>query len=164
MTRLFHYFLRISDANRAAFRDELLCQTCKIFHVRTKSYRLSRADRFDGVLTAMRSQTFPDKNNRRELVPAGQLASGVDEQAIKLVRPAFRGSLANRSQIAFPQFGFHFVCPLNMTRRQDQKQIGEFRSESAKNISQNLFLAAMGTAAEKNWPSRFNSCFDESSR
>src|SRR5437899_2698009 len=112
----------------------------------------------------MRGQTFLDKNNRRDIVPARQLTGGVDEQAIEPRHLAFRGTLPNRSQIAFAQFGFDFVCPLNMARRQDQKQIWEFRSERAKNSSQNLFLAPMGAPAEKYWPSRINSCFDKSSR
>src|SRR5437588_9453326 len=51
-----------------------------------------------------------------------------------------------------------------MTRRQHQKQLGQFRSEGAKNVYQNLFLPPMRGAAEKNWPSRINSGFDKSSR
>src|SRR5207302_681819 len=130
-------------------------------HVRPKNYRLSRANRFNGVLTATRGQAFPDKNNRRDIVPARQLTGGINKQTIKLLHPASPGTLPNRSQTAFAQFGFDFVCPLNMTRCQDQKQIGEFRSQRAKNLNKDLFLAPMGAAAKENWPSRINSCFEK---
>src|SRR5438874_7469115 len=99
----------------------------------------------------MRCQTFPDKNNRRNVVPARQLASCIDKQAVKFLRPASRDSFPDRSQIAFTQFSFDFVCPLNMTWRQNQKQIGKFRSEPAKNVNQNLFLASMGATPKENW-------------
>src|SRR5438067_7805009 len=148
----------------AASRAELLCQACEIFHVWPKNYRLSRTDRFDRVLTAMRSQTFSDKNNRRNVVPVRQLASCIDKQALKFLRSVSGSSLPDRSQIAFAQFSFDFVCPLNMTRRQDQKQVGKFRSERAKNVNQNLFLAPMGATSKENWPSRINSRFPKSLR
>src|SRR5437868_11560670 len=79
---MFQQVLRISDAKGPAFRDELRCQTCEIFHIRPKDYRLPCANCFDRVLTTMRSETFPDKNNRRDIVPGRQLTSCVDEQAI----------------------------------------------------------------------------------
>src|SRR6266566_7611684 len=109
-------------------------------------------------------QTFPDKNNRRNVVPARQFAGCIDKQAVKFLRPASGSSLPDRSQIAFTQFSFDFVCPLNMTRCQNQKQIREFRSERAKNVNQNLFLAPMGATAKENGPSRINSRFAKSLR
>src|SRR6266478_8484317 len=112
----------------------------------------------------MRSQTFSDKNNRRNVVPARQFAGCIDKQAVKFLRPASGSSLPDRSQIAFTQFSFDFVCPLNMTRRQNQKQIGKFRSEPAKNVNQNLFFAPMGATAKENGPSRINSRFPKSLR
>ncbi len=55
--------INVGNFDCAISGDKLTRKHAEVFHVRTKHDRLARQNRFDGVLSAVRSKTFPHENN-----------------------------------------------------------------------------------------------------
>ena len=119
-------FKRIDIANFdcAISGDKLARKYGEVFHVRTKHDRLASQNWFDGILSAMRSKTFPNENNSGYVVPALKFTSCVEKHAIRVVdflaTAQFAGKRDAQSQRI--QVRADFPQAFDVSRRDEQAQ------------------------------------------
>ena len=119
-------FKRINVANFdcAISGDKLARKYGEVFHVRTKHDWLASQNRFDGVLSAVRSKTFPHENNSGYVVPALKFTRCVEKHAIRIVDFLATAQLAGEPDVQSQriQARADFPHAFDVSRRNEQAQ------------------------------------------
>src|SRR4030095_2045503 len=73
----------VANLDCAVFRDQRFGKRCEVLHVWAKHDRFARYDRFHWILSTPRGQALPHKHGARNSVPALEVASCIEKEAIR---------------------------------------------------------------------------------
>ena len=69
----------------SAMTQEKLDERGEVFHVRPKKHRFAGEDGLRWILTPFGQEAFSDDNERGEVLPSGEFAGGINEQASPVI-------------------------------------------------------------------------------
>src|SRR5438874_3087346 len=145
----------IVHLNRAVIRNQRHRKRRKILHVRSEDDRFAPYNRFDGILSTVRHQTFSDEDDGRYRVPILKLTGCIEKHAFWFrVNKRCHFGCQPYMQRQSLQLRSNFPQPFHMAWRNKQAQQRKSLAQLQKSLCKNFLFAAMSAAAEKHGPLR----------
>ena len=116
--------INVGNFDCAISGDKLTRKYSEVFHVRTKHDWLASQNRFDRILSTVRSKTFPHENNSGYVVPALKFTSCVEKHAICIVNFLATAQLAGEHDVQSQRIQVRADLPqaFDVSRRNEQAQ------------------------------------------